>query len=100
MCTTSIAQDPRALRYTIGRLLAAEVQSGDLIVLDGRAPPRVSDSGSVVVESGHLARVYHAPFGQQFHPKIVIGNEARARTATTDRLRRYAASLRLGRSNA
>lgn len=55
----SITDNRWTLHYTIGSELAAEVNSGDLvhlpsgrgdlIVLGGRAPLRVNDSGSVVV---------------------------------------------------
>ena len=56
---TPITQNHWTLHYTIGRLLGAEVKSGDLvrmpgghgdlIVLGGRAPQRVNDCGSVAV---------------------------------------------------
>ena len=65
----------------------------------GPARPR---GHRIVVEdaSGDLARGYHTPLGQALHPEIVIGNKAHARAAMTDLLRQYAASLRLGQSNA
>jgi len=56
---TSISGSGWTLHYTIGRELAAKVQPGDvvhmpagrgdLIVLGGRVPLRVKDSGSVIV---------------------------------------------------
>lgn len=56
---TPITQNQWTLHYTIGRELAAVVNSGDLvhlpggrgdlIVLGGRAPQRVNDHGSVIV---------------------------------------------------
>ncbi|TAJ74132.1 MAG: hypothetical protein EPO45_17170 [Sphingobium sp.] len=61
----------------------------------GPAQPR---GHRIVVEdaSGNLARGYRTPHGRELHPEIVIGNKAHARTAMTDLLRQYAASLRLG----
>ncbi|TNE43748.1 hypothetical protein [Sphingobium sp. CFD-2] len=56
---TSITQNQWTLHYTIGRVLAAKVKpgdvvhmpggGGDLIVLDGRAPLRANDRGSITV---------------------------------------------------
>ncbi len=56
---TRITDNGWTLHYTIGRVLAAEVKAGDLvhlpcgrgdlIVLGGRAPLRVNDTGSVTV---------------------------------------------------
>lgn len=56
----------------------------------------------IVVEdaSGDLAHGYRTPFGEELHPEIVISNKAHARTAMADLLRQYAASLRLGQSEA
>ena len=59
MCMASITQNHWTLHYRIGRVLAAEVKSGDLvhmpggrgdlIVIGGRAPRRANDCGSVTV---------------------------------------------------
>lgn len=61
----------------------------------GPARPR---GHRIVVEdaSGGPALGYRTPLGRELQPEIVIGNKAHARTAMTDLLRQYAASLRLG----
>lgn len=59
----------------------------------GPAQPR---GHRIIVEdaSGAPAVGYRSARGELLHPEIVIGNRARLRTAMTDQLRRFAASLR------
>lgn len=70
---TSITQNQWTLHYTIGRVLAAKVKPGDvvlmpggrgdLIVLGGRAPLRANDRGSVTVRDALAER--SDPMGSQ-----------------------------------
>lgn len=59
----------------------------------GPAQPR---GHRIIVEdaSGRPAQGYRSAQGEPLEPEIVIGNRAKLRTAMTDQLRRFAASLR------